>query len=311
MLAASTLFVLLHLVGDVDDAASAPAWCAPAQARLAALADVNVDADASHVDDLDALLAALPPAIGARARDDQGRSGRRSAAVDAAATAVAFACRVDRSAVVTGDPRAEARALLSDPRFSGTRADEDVFDRVLDRVWRWLEVLLASDGMKVFADNTRTIYLTALFVVTLVVGVRLTRNARRTQALRAEAPDARVERERARAFSAWRAEAEGALALDPRRALLLARTALLARVGEVDALAVRPSRTSREVLAALTPAVAACVAPALQRFDAAFFGGSVDADAARALLAAVDDAAVALAAAPASSVRASTAGSTS
>jgi hypothetical protein len=293
VLAAVALFLTVQVVGDAG-AAGAPDWCAPAKAGLAALAGVDLDAGPGHGDALDALLAALPLSIDVRARGDQGRTGRRSAAVDAAATAVGFACP-EVAPVAVGDPRAEARALLADPRFTGSRAEEDGLDRLLDRLWRALEALLESEGMQGFANNTRTFYLTGLLVLVAVVGVRLARNARRARTLRAEAPGARVERERVRAFAALRAEAHAALGADPRRALLLGRAALLARVGEVDPDAVRPSRTSAEVTAALDPARAACVAPVLQRFDALFFGGAPDEPGARALLAAIDAAVAALA----------------
>jgi hypothetical protein len=264
--------------------AAPPGWCEGARARLLALDGIDVEHDAGHVTDVESLLATLPPMLAARAREDQGRGGRRGAAVDAATTAIRFACDVDTVA----DARADAARVLRDARFRGARSDEDVVDRVLDRLWRWIEATLASEGMQVFADHTRTIYLATLVVVAAFVAIRLARNARRAQALSGRTPALHVERERARAFAAWRSEAQRMLEEDPRRAVLLARAALLARVGEVDVDAVRPARTSREVLSRLAPDLAAAAGPPLHSFDALFFGGPVDVDAARALLAAVD-----------------------
>ncbi|MBM4279624.1 MAG: DUF4129 domain-containing protein [Deltaproteobacteria bacterium] len=278
------LILTLHLV------ATPPEWCGGALAHLAAFDGSDVPRDPGHGGALEALLAALPPAVAQRARDDQGRDGRRGAAFDAARTAVHFAC----AASGVADARADIRRLLADPRFAGVRADEDALDRLLDRLWRFLEELLESEVMQSFAHNTRTLYLAALATVAAVVGVRLARRQRRAGSSAGRVDVVRVERERARAFDSWRTEALQTLEVDPRRAALLLRAALLARVGEVDAEAVRPSRTSSEILARLRPRVAPAVAPAiataLALFDALFYGGDVDGAATRRLLAAVDDA---------------------
>ncbi len=277
-------FVLLWLL----HAATPPGWCAPATARLATLDGFDVDRDPGRSADIDALLATLPPPLAQRAREDQGRAAQRSAAIAAAAAVIHLACDVDGVA----SAQADAAQLLRDPRFVGTRADEDAIDRLLDRLWRWIESVLASDGMQSFAGHTRTLYVSALFVVAVVVGLRLARRARRARALGAHGTSTRIDRERERAFAAWRADAVVAIDDDPRRAILLLRAALLARVGQMDADAVRPSRTSSEVLARLPAPLAAILEPALRRFDAVFFGGEVNAAAARGLLVLIDDAVV-------------------
>jgi hypothetical protein len=78
--------------------------------------------------------------------------------------------------------------------------------------------------------------------------------------------------------------------------MLWLRRALLASVGQVDERAVRPSRTTSEVVARLPSSLAAVVSPPLHTFDRAFFGagvGDVDPSAAARALADEVDAAVA------------------
>ncbi|MDP2341129.1 MAG: hypothetical protein Q8O67_09235 [Deltaproteobacteria bacterium] len=268
-----------------------PGWCAEATRRLESARAGVVTAPAS----IESLLAALPTPVAARAREDIGREARLEAAVDSAATAIHTACAPVVDVGGHGDPGVEVRDLLRDSRFGGLRTDDDFSDKLLERLWKYLEAFLGSEGMQLFADNTRVVYLALLALAGGVVAVQLLRRSRRAADGPGRGTGARIERQRLKAFAAWRAEALPLLDDDvqARRALLLLRAALLARVGEQDKNAVTPSRTSLEILERLG-ARAVVVAPALHRFDAAFYAGTADKLDARALLVDVDAAAAAL-----------------
>ncbi len=284
------------VLAGVGVADRGPRWCAQASHRLQSLEENAREGHAASADDVDGLIALLPPLVGLRARGDIGREGRLSAAVDAAALAVRVGC----APVVVVDTTAEVAGILKDDRFGGLRTEDDFSEKLKDRLWRFVQELVASEGMQVFADNTRVIYLTFLAVVCGVVAVRLLRRAQKPHVAPATSA-ARIARERQKACAAWRAEAVVLLdGLDPqdpeavvvvRRIVLLLRAALLARVGEgprheaagtaaggsasvVDA--VRPSRTSSETLTRLPPAWRALVAPALQAFDDVIYGPLLD-----------------------------------
>jgi len=239
--------------------------------------------------------ALLPGPLATRVRDELGRGG-----VDAALPLLERAVVLGCDAVDAAPTPAALQALkVADGRFIGVRAD-DVSERLLERLWRFLETLLESEGMQRFSEHTRTVYLLLLAFVCAFVGVRVWRRSRLVGAA-----DTRgdvvvgVEHQRRAAYATLRDQALARLDADPRAALLLLRRALLVRVGEVDEGAVRPSRTSAEVLARLPTATANIVAPPLSTFDRAFFGGAAaglddDAAAARRLADEVDAAARAL-----------------
>jgi hypothetical protein len=263
-------------------ARAAPPWCAT---------DRGDDGPSSA-----GAVAALPESLAGRARHDEGITGDPAAGHAVVEHARRLACvgRDDTVPVDVAALRTEVAALRSDPRFAGTRADEDAVDRLLASWWTFLEGLLESRGMQGFAAHTRTVYLGALAVVAAVVAVRLLRDRRRTTA-RPRGPtgaDAPTERARRQAFSTLRTAADAALAVDARRALLLGRAALLARLGERGDDDLLPARTTTQIVEALPARHATRVLPALRSFDHAWFGGStVDVDGARAILALVDAAA--------------------
>lgn len=236
--------------------------------------------------------ALLPGPLAERVRGEPGRTDI-DGALALLARATALSCPPPS---LRPPPEASAlQALMQqDGRFIGVRAD-DVSARLLDRLWAFLEGLLESEGMQRFSEHTRTVYVTLLCFVCAFVAQRMWRRSRvGARPVAGDGVVVFVERRRAAAYAALRAEALALLDQTPREALLLLRRALLARLGEHDEGAVRPSRTSSEVLARLDPRVAAVVAPALQRFDVAFYGGEASALAARALLHDVDVAVAAL-----------------
>ncbi len=280
-----------------------PAWCTPAREHLAVI-DVGGDASALDAQTVTALLATLPPLVSTRARDDIGREGNLSAAVDAARVAVAVGCSdvvVDANAVSV-----DVNALAADPRFGGLRTEDNFSEKVKDRLWKLIEELLESQGMQTFANNTRAIYLAFLASFCGVIAFRLLRRSRQSGGDTGVA-NTRVERARQRAFALWRKDALAVLdggnsdgsddAVRARRALLLLRAALLARVGEDAgaAEAVQPQRTTSEIVARLSPRVAFVAGPVLAAFDDGFYGGAIDVAGARAFVVAVDAAAAALA----------------
>lgn len=279
----TTLLLFLSLAQPAD-------WCVATRERLAVLSQ-----RAPVGSEVDALLAALPPQLAARARGDIGREGSLGAAVRSAEFAVRVGCVDVNNNVDVGDDVADdVGGILKDRRFFGLRTEDNFSEKVKDRLWQLLEQLFESEGMQVFANNTRAIYLSGLAIVASFIAARLLLRLRRPAADTALS-SSRVERERHKAFAAWRSEALPLLD-DPaqsRRALLLLRSALLARVGENDGGrdAVKPQRTSTEILLRLAPAVRTAAAPALALFDDAFYGGRAEPASVRRLLALVDDAA--------------------
>jgi hypothetical protein len=299
------------ILGLAWQVAAAPAWCTGAEAELARATSTaarttevhivwggdeeepaaqgdpplspaprNVANDRTVDDAIDALLQTLPPAVAKQARGIRGHGGDLSAALLTASTAIAFSC-------TTGpmdDLRSEAAALLTDPRFRGVRNDEDAVDRLLDRLWRFLESFLESEGMQGFAASTRTVYLSLLVVGVVFVFARLTWQRRWRRGSKTVDASVTVEGTRVLAFWDWHAMAMAALPHEPRRAALCARAALLARVGERDGDAILPSRTGSEIVARLPTEVAGLVAGPLQRFDALFYGVVINEAEARAFL---------------------------
>ena len=237
----------------------------------------------------------LPAPLATRVRDELGRGGVE-AALPLLERAVAMGCgAVDRSPT----PEALRAMRAEDGRFIGVRGD-DISDRLLERLWRFVETLLESEGMQRFSEHTRTIYLLLLAFVCAFVGVRVWRRSRLATAAEARGDVViGVEERRQAAYTTLQQEGLARLEADPRAALLLFRRALLVRVGEVDEGAIRPSRTSAEIISRLSAARAAIVAPPLVTFDRAFFGGAAAgledaATAARRLAVEVDAAARAL-----------------
>lgn len=260
-----------------------------------AVAGARRDRDAGSISRAAALL---PGPLSTRVRDELGR-GDVDAALPLLERAVAMHCGVVEAAP---SPAALQALRAADSRFVGVRAD-DVSERLLERLWRFIETLLESEGMQRFSEHTRTVYLLLLAFVCAFVAQRVWRRSRLVSAAPVGGDvDGGVEHRRRAAFATLRQEALARLADDPRAALLLLRRALLVRVGEVDEGAVRPSRTSAEILARLSSSTAAIVGPPLGTFDRAYFGGAAidvdDAVAARALADEVDVAARALAGSP-------------
>ena len=231
--------------------------------------------------------ALLGGALGERLAREAGR-----ATVDAAwellTRATQLRCGDDVGVGVDDGDTIDIAALARDPRFHGVRADDDLGDRLFDRAFAWLQGLLESDAMLAFSERTRTVYLTGLAVAGVVVAWRLRRRRRPVQSSDSDVTAA-TERRRVQAFSSLRHEAIVAIEDAPRTAMVLLRQALLARVGEIDADAARPSRTANEILARVSTSTAAAVQPALLHFDARFYAGLVDVEAATTLLQLVDD----------------------
>ena len=223
--------------------------------------------------------------------------------VDAAAVAVRVGCD---GGVVDDVAAAKARvqALIKDPRFGGLRTEENFSEKLKDRLWRWFERLLESDAMQGFADNTRLVYIVILSTIGSLVAARLLMRARKNaRDDAASSQSMKVERARQRAFALWRADALPLVDDDAqaRRALMLLRAALLARVGESDKDAVKPQRTSTEILERLSPHAREMTTPALSFFDDAWYAGDASSQSSKALLQLVDAAAAALASSASSS----------
>ncbi len=277
-------------------AGSSPAEAAPWCARAEALAAEGAD-DMHKLDEVLALLPADAAPVTARARELAGDEGSLGRSWEVVGGALRDGCAPRPR---EGDPAAEVAGIMArDPRFGGVRTGDDLIDRIEHRVQAWLASLFESAGLRAYATSARLVYLSLLAVVVLLVAVRLARNFRRTKKARAAARTAAaVIRERTRAFAAWREQAQRALdGGDARGALRAGEAALLARVGELDARAVTPARTHREILRRLRADVADTVRPALASFDAMFFGKPAALDDAFAFLRSVDDAARRLAAA--------------
>lgn len=242
-----------------------------------------------------AAAALLPGPSSVRVRDEVGRGGVEVAlALLARSTTIECPTTAMTTATPAPDPAALRQIVASDGRFLGVRAD-DVSERLLERLQAFIEGILESEGMQRFSEHTRTVYLALLAFVCSFVALRV---VRRSRLVAAAGPSTGVvvgvDRVRTAAFSALRNDAMACLDASPRQAVLLLRRALLARVGEVDEGATRPSRTTSEILARLDDRHADAVAPAFHRFDGAFYSGGVDTAGARAVLEAVDVAVAAL-----------------
>lgn len=289
--------VVVVVVAVAGVAGAEPEWCAPARQQLAIARTADGEPDTAVVT---ALLATLPPLVAGRARDDIGREARLSAAVDAAALAVRVGC-VD---VAVGEGVDDVVARLGkDPRLAGLRTEDNFSEKVKDRLWKMFSAFAETDGAQSFIQNSRVFYIGGLAVACAFIAWRLLR--RRRRGVVDPLAGTRVERERQRAFAAWRKDAVTTLEQlrdgdvdGARRALVLLRAALLARVGEDPGVgagdAVKPWRTSRETLERLPERARDVVTPALTAFDDGFYGGAVDVAGARAFLAVVDEAAAAL-----------------
>ncbi|MCC7074115.1 MAG: hypothetical protein IT383_22590 [Deltaproteobacteria bacterium] len=277
------------------------AWCARAEQLLA---DVPTDgaAQAARFDEAAALFEPASPVV-ARARVVIGSDGDERVAFAVLVAAAAESC----APVAEGDAATTAAALKSavdgDARFAGVRRGDDLFDRLRHKLFLWLASFLETEGMQRFAGSTRTLFFMGLAIVAALLGVRVALRLQRRRAAGSATPIA-IEAARIEAFEALRADAGARLRVgDARGALLAGARALLVRVGEREAHATRAASTHREVLAALAPAVATAVAPALAAFERAVFAGEATHEHATAFLALVDDAAARLGAPPSPGAR--------
>jgi hypothetical protein len=249
--------------------------------------DVGADAGA-----IARVVSLLPGAFADRAENEAGRTDH-AGVVDLVARATALTCPPvgpgERPTGIDLDSAGLQALKERDPRFGGLRADGSLSDRLLEKLWRFLQGLLESETMQRFSEHTRTIYLSMLAAFGSVLAFRLwRRKGRRAGHDVGDDVVVGVERVRREAFDRCRSEGVAVIDDDPRAALLHLRRALLARVGEIDEGAVTPSRTSRELLLRLPVEVADVVGPPLACFDDAFFGGHSDVASARAMLVAVD-----------------------
>lgn len=276
--------------------AAPPAWCERAQDLLAGAPAVSAAADASGVGEaltaLTALTALWPARAGAaaeriRALEDGDPSALQRLAL--ARAAVRQACEPTRFADAAA-LAARARGLMDgDPRFGGQRGGDDAIDRLAHRAWLALARLLETEGMRQYAGSARVVYFVLLLGAVVLVAWRIARASRRQRAAAAPAAATALEARRRRGFASWRARAQAALAAgDARAALGAGQAALLARLGELDDVAVTPARTHREILARLPHALSAIVTRPLHAFDRAWFGGGASLEAARLFLDDVD-----------------------
>jgi hypothetical protein len=251
---ASTCAQLVPLLA-LDDAALreqlAPAWSA-----LPGAMSQRLRAEAAHV-----------------ASTPSSTSMSSAAAVGPTRRAIALYCpSAARNAAL--DP-ARLRALGRDERFSGVRHDDDLGDNLAARFGAWLEQLLESDAMIAFSEQTRTVYLTLLALVSVVVAWRLRRRPPPAHITTAER-EQRLRDKRVLRVDELLREADAVLEHDPRSATLLVRQALLVRVGEVqhDDEVGAPAHTSTEICARLPATTAQIVGPVLTHFDRVYFGGT-------------------------------------
>lgn len=294
MIAALALVMTTTLASGA--AAVEEAWCARGRALLDG-APTSGDAALARFDQAAAELFAPGSAVVARARSVFGEDAdfTQAFAVLSAATAEACAARSDVDPAVSAARVSELMA--NDARFAGVRRGDDLLDRLRHRFFMWLSRLLETEGMQRFAGGTRTVFFAALAAVALFFSVRVALRLRRRD-VEPGASAARIEAARAQAFALLRAQAAASLERrDARGALLAGERALLARVGEHDARAVRPARTHREIVADLSPAIAQAVAPALGAFDVALFARDATVDDAARFLGLVDEAAARVSAA--------------
>jgi|GEM_PF-1446762 len=287
------VLTLTMLVAQASDGARDPRC----DAINAALEQARQAGDVGDVGAIGRVVTLLPGAFADRAANEAGRTDH-AGVVNLVTRAAALTCPPAASGADRGsspEPDLDSAGLQalkeSDPRFGGLRADGSLSERVLDKLWRFLQGLLESETMQRFSEHTRTVYLSMLAAFGSVVAFRLWRH--RGRRLSRNAQDDVVvglERVRREAFGRCRQEATAVIDTDPRLALLHLRRALLVPVGELDEGAVTPSRTSRELLLRLPVVVADVVGPPLGCFDEAFFGGHSDVASARAMLVAVDTA---------------------
>ncbi len=243
--------------------------------------------------DVEALLAAPPADLAPHLAfaQQQGQAGRdqqqRQATVDEL-RAVVCADAEPPSAVDADSLRQEIADIRRDPRFFGARAQKDALARFWDEAIAWFMGLLESDAMQRYAGISRAIYLIIVLLGGgLVIGRAL---RRRRRAMHAEPDTQQVERRRRQQSADLRGQAEQALGAGaPRRAFALGDLALLARVSDVDRVAVRSADTHREVLAKLSPARAALVAPGFAQYARGVFATAPTLEGARAFLATVDE----------------------
>ena len=288
------ILAVLLCAAPARASAEAPAWCLAAKAQLRSIDPGAPDAWERYRDVVDAFPPEAAP-LAEDARQRAGRAGSLAPAVAALGAALDDGCARGPSRAALDRARAEASAILEDgERFYGAREQEDLVDKALAWLGRWLKGVLESTAMRSYADTFRFVVLSLLGLLVLVVAARLWRARVREQAR--PAPSALVvERERLLAFAERRREADQRLAAgDLRGALRAGQMALLARLGEVDARAVTPARTNREILRHLDGAARDLAAPPLELFDRAFFGGRADPPFVERFLAAVDGAARAL-----------------
>ncbi len=284
------IVVALLLLGAVDGADDVGAGV-DAPSRCLAL--TTISSGPPGIEALVHAAALLPANLAARVAAEGGR-----AQLDVAWRLLRRAVDLTCLAVVTPVSGLSAPALTSlaqDPRFVGVRHDDDLGDQLLDRLGAWLERLLESEAMVAFSEQTRTVYLTGLALVMVGLAWRL-RRRRRPDHDHDDSAAAVLRREhtRQRAFAALRDDGAALVDVEPRAAMLTLRHALLARLGEVDVDAARPSRTATEILGRLAPTTSTLMAPALHHFDQHFYSGSIDVDAAAAMLMLVDTGAHAL-----------------
>lgn len=288
MIAALALVVTSTLASGA--AAVEEAWCVRARALLDD-APTSGDAALARFDQAAAELFAPSPAVVARARAVIDEEADFTQAFAVLSTVAAEACAAHIAVDAPASAAQVSELLASDPRFAGVRRGDDLLDRLRHRFFLWLSQLLETEGMQRFAGGTRTVFFVALAAVALFLSVRVALRLRRRDA-EPDASAARIEAARAQAFAMLRAQAAASLARqDARGALLAGERALLARVGEHDARAVRPARTHREIVAELAPPIAQAVAPALGAFDVALFAKDATVDEAARFLGMVDEAA--------------------
>lgn len=223
--------------------------------------------------------AALPTAMAQQLRADVSSSSSSSssspsssATIEPTRRALSLFCPAEVDARLTPE---RVRERGRDPRLFGVRDDDDLSDSLSARVGAWLEQLLESDAMIAFSEQTRTVYLSLLALVSLVVGWRLRRRPPPPSSS-STAAHQRLQQQRALRVDELLAQASAVLEHDPRRAAVLLRQALLVRVGEVqhddDVLA--PSRTTSEICAGVPAQTAQVVRPILSHFDRVYFGSS-------------------------------------
>lgn len=296
MSAALPLLLVLSL-SPGESAAERPAWCEEVAAFLEGAPATGDEAWPRYLAIASRLPAQAEPLL-EEARRRAGTGGSLDETLRLLALALDDGCRTP--ALVTGPSAAEqVRDILArDERFEGKRPERSLADEWRARFAAWLTELFESELMRTYAGASRAIYLTALALFVAFVSLRLwrARVKERSSSSNAAEQGALLERERQLAFAEHRREAELCLEDgDLRGALRAGQLALLARIGEVDARALTPARTNREVLRSLDESRRAIVAPPLARFERAFYGGAaLDVDFVRAFLSSIDAAARAL-----------------